>query len=73
VATDGETAVPSNNDKQYSWCQVTSKMDSALQAILEQLNELIACQNKIVTAKDLRKDINAGRKLRTGQTVSKKN
>jgi hypothetical protein len=26
-----------------------------------------------VTAKDLRKDINAGRKLRTGQTVSKKN
>lgn len=32
-------------------------MDSALQAILEQWNEFITCQDKIVAAKDLRKDI----------------
>jgi hypothetical protein len=73
MATDVETVVLSNNNKEYSWCPVTSKMDSALRTILEQLNELIACQDKIVAAKDLRKDINAGQKLRIRRTVSKKN
>jgi hypothetical protein len=65
MATDRETVVPSNNDKQYSWCPVTSKMDSVFHAMLEQLNELIACQDKMVATKDLRKDINAGQNLST--------